>query len=157
MKTTRKLVVAVGIMLAAASVVAAQDDWSFEVTPYFWAAGIEGDVEVHGHKAEVDEGFDDLFDAVDLAGGLLTVARRDRFVILGQFDYLGLDTDKLDDVPVRGSLETDAFIGALAAGYQFDGPFEDSTIDLMGGVRYTWMENDLDITGVEAARQAMIL
>lgn len=149
METVCKVIAVAGILLIAASAATAQDEWNFEVTPYFWAAGLEGDVEVGGRKVDVDVDFDDAFDAIDAAGGLMTVAQRGRLVVFGQFDYLGLDTDELgSDAPAGGSLQTDLFVGALAIGHRFDGPFKGSTIDLLGGVRYTWMENDLEITGV---------
>jgi len=129
-------------------VVTAQDEWSFEVTPYFWAAGIEGDATVQGRDVEIDESFSDIFDAVDAGGGLMTVAQQGSFVVWGQFDYVGMDTDQLDPAPAGGSIQTDSFLGALAVGFQFEGPFEGSTIDLLGGVRYATIENDVTIKGV---------
>jgi len=148
MKTGAKAIVVVGILLAATSVVAAQDEgWNFEVTPYFWAAGIEGDVTASdGTKYDVDMDFDDLFDAVDAGGGLMTVARSGAFVVFGQFDYVGMDSDELDPAPAGGSIQTDSFLSELAAGFQFR-PFARSTIDLLGGVRYAWINNDIDVTG----------
>jgi len=148
MKTERKATVVAGILLAVTSVVTAQDKWNFEVTPYFWAAGVEGDATVQGRDVDIDAGFDDIFDAVDAGAGLMTVAEQGSFVILGQFDYVGMDTDQLDPAPVGGSIQTDSFLGALAAGFQFEGPFEGSTIGLLGGVRYATIENDLTIKGV---------
>lgn len=156
MKMKTKAMAAAGILLAAASVVIGQDDkWNFEVTPYFWAAGIEGDATVHGRDVDIDVGFDDIFDAVDAGGGLMTVAQRGSFVVFGQFDYVGMDTDQLDDVPARSSIQTDTFLAALAAGVQFRGPFERSTIDLLGGVRYAWIRNDVEITGVGSAEDSL--
>ncbi len=149
MKMGMQTVIAAGMLLAAASAVMAQDDqWSFEVTPYFWAAGIDGEATVGGNHVDIDADFDDLIDAVDAGGGLMTVVRRDRFVVWGQFDYVGMDSDKLDNAPARASLQTDTFLGALAVGLQFDLPLKGSTIDVMGGVRYAWIKSDLDITGV---------
>ena len=148
MKTARNVMAVGGILLAVASVVTAQDEWSFEVTPYFWAAGVEGDAEVQGRDVEIDESFSDIFDAVDAGGGLMTVAQRGSFVVWGQFDYVGMDTDQLDPAPAGGSIQTDSFLGALAVGFQFKGPLEGSTIDLLGGIQYATIENDLEITGV---------
>ncbi|HNY80264.1 MAG: outer membrane beta-barrel protein [Sedimentisphaerales bacterium] len=148
MKMGMKVLATVGVLLATASVVVAQQrEWSFEVTPYFWAAGIEGDATVQGQDVDIDVGFDDLFDAVDAGGGLMTVAQRGSFVVFGQFDYVGMDTDQLDPAPAGGSIQTDSFFGAVAVGFQFKGPLKNSTIDLLGGLRYAWMNNDLEITG----------
>jgi hypothetical protein len=155
MKIGRNVIVAVGILLAAVSMVTAQEEkWSFEVVPYFWAAGVEGDVTIGGNKVDVDVGFDDIFDSMDAGGGLMIVGQYSRFVIWGQFDYLGLDTDQLDPAPAGGSIQTDVFLGALAAGVQFNGPFKGSTIDVLGGVRYATIDNDLTITGVGSASES---
>ncbi len=152
MKMGVHVMVVAGILLAPVSAVIAQDDkWRFEVTPYFWAAGVDGEATVQGRHVDIDADFDDLFDAVDAGAGLVTRAQRGVFVVYGQFDYVGMDTDELDDAPAGGSIQTDTFLGALAAGLQFDLPLEGSTIDLLGGVRYAWIENDLDITGVGSA------
>jgi len=149
MKMGMKVMVTAGILLAAASAVIAQDEkWNFGVTPYFWAAGIDGEATVQGHHADINADFSDLFDAVDAGGGLMTTAQRGPFVIWGQFDYVGMDTDKLDNAPAGGSIQTDSFLGALAAGLRFDLPLKGSTIDVMGGVRYAWIKSDVEITGV---------
>ncbi len=150
MKTSRKVMAATGVLLVVASVVCAQEkEWSFEVTPYFWAAGIEGDFTTSDDtEYDIDMSFDDLFDAVDAGAGVMTTAQYDSYVIWGQFDYVGMDSDQLDPAPSGGSIQTDSFMGALAVGYQFAGPFKNSTIDVLGGVRYAGMKNEVDITGV---------
>jgi len=149
MKTGTQVVGVVGILLAASAVGMAQEErWGLELTPYFWAAGLEGDLEVQGNKVEVDAGFEDIVDAADAGGGLMAVATRGRLVAWGQLDYFGLDTDELDDAPAGGSVQSDSFLGALAVGRRFDGPFEGSTIDLMGGVRYARVEIEAEKTGV---------
>jgi len=156
MKTVRTAMTAASILLmAASSVVTAQDKWNFEVTPYLWAAGVEGDATVQGQDVDIDVGFDDILDAVDAAGGLMAMAQRDNFVVWGQFDYVGTDTDQLDPAPAGGSIQTDSFLGALAAGYQFKGPLKDSTINLLGGIRYAWIENDYEITGGSSGKDSM--
>jgi len=156
MKMGMKVMFMAGVLLATASGLIAQDDkWSFEVTPYFWAAGIEGDVTTaDGTEYDVDMSFDDLFDAVDAGAGFMAVARSNTFVVFGQFDYVGMDSDQLDPAPAGGSLQTDSFLGELAAGWQIQ-PFERSTIDLMGGVRYAWVKNEIDITGVGSGEDSI--
>ena len=45
---------------------AADGGWKFELTPYIWGVGIDGDVTVGG--TEVDTGFDDLIDNIGFGG-----------------------------------------------------------------------------------------
>jgi hypothetical protein len=60
-------------VLIAAPAFAADDEWKFIVSPYFWAAYMDGKVGSSGHVAEVDASFSDLWDQLE-------------FGALGQFE-----------------------------------------------------------------------
>lgn len=124
-----------------------ENDWSVEVMPYIWAAGIDGDITVRGHKGSVDLGFSDLIDAVDIAGALLGFARYNRFVAAMQLDYVATDTDNLDsdEQPQHARVETDMTMGTLAFGYAFGEPGTGNSLDLLLGVRYLSLDNDLTL------------
>lgn len=151
------LITAVATFVMAYGINAKADDslnkgWAFEFTPYLWAVGIDGDVTVRGQKANVDMDFNDLVDSVDIGGSFLGVARKDRFVMWTQFDYVGLDNNDLDNVPSDSRLKTNMLLLELAGGYQFNGPFKGSTIDAMIGLRYGSFENKLIIQDAKAKR-----
>jgi hypothetical protein len=112
-------------------------EWSFELTPLAWLAGVEGDGTLGGRHFEFDKGFSDLVDSVELAGGLLLTGQYDRYLVWAQMDYFSTDTDKLDvdEQPRIGSIETDMFLGEFAVGYQVDGWAEGQTFDLLLGAR----------------------
>lgn len=141
--------IAAGSVLCSSVAFAQEDAWGFEVTPYLWAAGIDGDVTIRGHEAEVDAGFDDLIDVVDIAGALLGVAYRNHFVMWTQLDYVATDTDELDadEQPAGGKLqlESDMFMGTLAFGYRLGEPNDRRTVDVLLGVRYLDVENELTL------------
>lgn len=149
----RRLSAVVGaavLMAASVSGFAAEPQgWKFEVTPYAWLMGVEGDVTVNGRKAEFDKSFSDLVDKVDFAGSLLAVAQYDRYLIWGQVDYFSLGTHNLDveDQPKGGAVDMKTFLGELAVGYQIDGWMEGQTFDLLVGARHLHLENDLEIYG----------
>ena len=105
--------IAVSSVLGSSAAIAQENAWGFEVTPYLWASGIDADVAVRGREGEVDLKFDDLIDAVDIAGALLGVAYYNRFVVWTQLDYMSLDSNELDsdEQPARGRLESDVFMG----------------------------------------------
>lgn len=130
-----------------------ENEWSVEVTPYIWAAGIDGDITVRGHKASIDVKFDDLIDAVDLAGSLLGIARYNRFVTWTQLDYVGTDTDELDNHPAGGRVESDMFMGTLAFGYTFGNPSDRHSLDLLLGARYFSLDNELTINSLGRFKQ----
>jgi hypothetical protein len=125
------------------------DGWKFEITPYLWAAGMEGDVTINGQKADFEKSFSDIVDAVEIGGSLLGVIQYDRFLLWGQADYFELDTDEMDieDRPQGGRLECEQTLLELAAGYQIDGWMEGQTFDILVGVRSLSMDTDLTVEG----------
>lgn len=144
-------VVAVVVMMAASAAKAEEPKgWKFEITPYAWLAGIEGDMTVNGHTAEFKKSFSDLFDYVDWGGSLLGVAQYNRYLAWVQADYFSLRTGKLDvdQQPQHGRLDSKLFLGEYAVGYQVDGWAEGQTIDLLVGGRTLRVENTLEVYGV---------
>ena len=65
--------------------------WEFRLTPYFWAAGLDGTVEAaRNTTAHIDMSFSDIWDDLDV--GVLTAfeARRGKLSILSDVIYLKL-------------------------------------------------------------------
>src|SRR5262245_22024120 len=62
------------LVLTTASIARAEDDdpnaWHVTVIPYLWAAGLYGDITVHGVSAHLDASFADLLDHTDTLVGL---------------------------------------------------------------------------------------
>ena len=133
-------------LLTAGSVQAAEDSgWKFEVTPYAWLAGLEGDLTIANREVEFDKSFSDLFDATELAGSVRLGAEYNRFLVGGMLDYFSMSTDELDvdDQPNRGSIDSDLFLAEVAVGYRVDGFAEGQTFGVMVGVRSTQIDNKL--------------
>lgn len=118
--------------------------WAFEVTPYFWLAGIDADVEARGQKAEIDADFGDIVDFVDLAGSVLATGNYDRWLVWTQLDYFGFGDQDDTTLAQRIKIDIDQTIFTGAAGYELDGPFENSKIGVLGGVRWIYMDAELD-------------
>lgn len=130
--------------------------WKFEITPYMWAAGLEGDVTVNGQTADFEKSAGDLMDALDIGGSLLGIVQYDRYLVWGQVDYFSLSTDEMDveDQPQGGSLDSEMVLGELAAGYQLAGWMEGQTFDILLGTRMLSMNNDLELAdGRVASRE----
>ena len=131
---------------------ASSDEWQFEITPYAFAAGLDGTVGVRGVKADVDADTSDVLDAMDIAGMLALEARKGKWAFL--FDGVFI---KLEGEGVR-SWSGPAGIGSLTGkleatsklqvyqptlGYRvMDGP---TKVDVLGGVRYNQLDVDLDL------------
>jgi hypothetical protein len=138
---------AAAFMLSAG---AADSDWSFEVTPYFWGMGIDGRVGVGSlPPAEVKMDFGDIWDDFESALALLGVARSGPWMILGDFSYL--DTQSKEHLPAASvTLDNDTTIAKLAAGYQVKSDLP-MLADVYAGARYSRFKTGLDVSGVGSA------
>lgn len=125
------------------------EGWSFEVTPYIWFAGIEGDITIDGKTADFEKDASDLLDMLDVGGSIRIGAERDRFMIGALVDYFSMSTSKLDveDQPQGGRLDTDMMMIEGAVGYRVDGWAEGQSFGLMVGVRHLQIDNELKLTG----------
>ena len=45
----------------------ASKNWTFELTPYFWAAELDGDATLRGRTGPAEASFSDLADKLDIA------------------------------------------------------------------------------------------
>ncbi|APG26822.1 hypothetical protein A7E78_02530 [Syntrophotalea acetylenivorans] len=132
---------------------AAAGGWKCEIAPYMWGVGIDGDITVKGTKVEVDVGVEDLIDKVDFAGGLLAVVQKGRWVNWLQVDYFEISDDE-NVGKIEGSkveVESDTLLLTVATGIQVDGWKKGMTFDILGGLRYTRMDNELTISGNASA------
>ena len=140
------------LVLATTSIARADEDdpnaWHLAFTPYFWAAGMYGDVTVKGVNAQPDASFIDLLDDTDTLVGLqghLEVTRG-RFGVYGDFFYV---RTKVEDAGTTGlDLQTRMWFGEFGIQYRLVDTTIDRvpgiTFDLYGGGRYTSLELDLD-------------
>jgi hypothetical protein len=65
-----------------------EEGWTFSVAPYFWAAGISGEVGQFGlPPVDVDASFSDIFDHLDFGAMAIAEARYDRYSIFGDIMY----------------------------------------------------------------------
>lgn len=131
----------------------AEDDrWQFQLTPYVFAAGLEDTLGVRGVEADVDVDFSDILDHLDLALMGAFEARRGRWGILfdGLYTKLSGEASRSWQGPLgigsaTGTLEvtTRMQVYQLAAAYRIGTRIP---IDLIGGARYTEIDNALDLT-----------
>ncbi len=151
MKTARLGMVAGALTMAVCvgALAAEKEGWKFSVTPYVWLAGMEGDITVHGQKAEFEKSFSDILDFVDLGASVRFGAEYDRFIVGALVDYFSLTTDALDteDRPEGGSFDAKTLLLEGAVGYRVDGWAEGQSFGLMVGVRSLQMDTDLEVYG----------
>ena len=124
--------------------IAAEREWMYEITPYFWAPGLKGDVAVFGPPAPtvgVDVKFHELFDAIDwsefppvfMGYGEM---RNDRFGVFADLIHFALAVDGNTPGPVFSSvdLKLKATIATAAGSYRIIEAAE-SHLDVLAGAR----------------------
>jgi hypothetical protein len=128
------------------------DSWQYEFTPYLFAAGMDGTIGVRGVEADVDLSFSDILDNLDQGFMGFFAARKGRWSYSLEGVYMKLEdegsksvTGPFGQVSVDGALKVTSkmniYQGTL--GYRvFD---EGTTVDLLGGVRYTKLEADAEV------------
>lgn len=123
-------------------------EWQFQVTPYLWIVGLSGNGGIGNLVVDVDSGV--TSSDIHLNFGFMATfeARKDRWVILTDFQYSNLGTDNPTPGPLF--LEAQADFKTLVidpeVGYRVvDAPEKGAYIDVLGGIRYWRVEADLTL------------
>jgi hypothetical protein len=132
----------------------AKSKWEFHVIPYFWMAGIGGDVTVRDIEADVDIKLGDVLDHLDYGGELHLEAWRGNWGIFLDPTYLKLSADGEGTGPIGGSIDVDIdleeWLVEFGGLYRFAkwplGKDEGRALSLeaLGGVRYWYLKGKLD-------------
>ena len=145
--------------LAGAAPAAAQEEtgsakkWQFEVTPYFFAAGLDGTVGVEGVTGTVNMGVGDILDRLDSAFMGLVEARTGDWGVLfdGMYVHLKDESTKTwqspgGSVTITGEVVGDATQRVYGIGLARRVVDAGSMVDVVFGTRYTNVESDLKLT-----------
>ena len=131
------------------------EDWQFQVAPYVWALAAEGDATVKGRTFDVDLSFKDIVEELNYGVMLDGEARKGRVGVIANILYANLgDEENVGGIKIDPDINL--FWGSFAGYYRL-GPWDlDSAagddgpqliIDPYVGVRYTYLDVDLDIGG----------
>jgi hypothetical protein len=125
---------------------AAADEWQFQVSPYFWLAGLHGTTGTQNRTTQVDESFSDIFHSLKFAFMGTFEARKDRFISLTDLEYVSLEDDRATPGPFFGSANAKikTFIFDPEVGYRvFHDPDKGSFVDILGGIRVWHVSTDI--------------
>lgn len=166
MRTCRiPILAAIGTCLLAGSAMAAdiyspmtpelkqvttESGWTFAFSPYFWAAGLSGDVAQFGlPEAHVNASFSDIFDHLDFAAMAIGEARYGDYSIFTDLMYTKISGQRGTPRGILANsvdLSTQTFAGFLGAGYTI---YEDSQarVDIAAGLRVWSVESEFSFHG----------
>jgi hypothetical protein len=127
------------------------DDWSMEIAPYVWAAGLEGDIAPfpRAPASEVDVSFKDILKHLDMAGMVFAKLRYQRFAGYADLIYTSISADV--DTPLGvlfddADAENDIFIGTFGGAYRAI-ESEHASLDLLVGARVWSVDVGLELHG----------
>ena len=133
------------------------DEWHFTATPYLWLAGIDGDVTVRGFESDVDVNFGDIVDVIDFGAIGHFEAKKGRWAIMSDLVYLKVSENADTPGPIISDIDVEVDTLVLEVGgaytvYETDSNFFNKPMSLavLGGIRYTHLEVDVDITAMPA-------
>lgn len=144
--------------------IAERPDWAVQVTPYMWAAGLDGHVSPfrRGPTIGVEKSFSDVLDDLNFGGFVNVWGRYERFVFAGDVMYVNTtDSHGAGPLPaftlpngihvpagveIDADVDTKQFTATLMGGYRvIDTP--QFTLDALGGARFWHISNDVTLTG----------
>ena len=140
-------------------------DGALQVTPYLWAAGLEGRISPfqRGPAIGIDKSFSDVMDSLELGGFVNLWLRRERFVLSGDLMYVstrdGHAFGPLPPLPapvppgtvLEGQVDSRQFSATLQGGYRVvDTP--DFTLDVLGGFRTWRLSNHVTVSALGVSR-----
>lgn len=142
--------------------------WALQITPYMWAAGLEGNISPfrRAPTIEVEKSFSDVMDDLNFGGFVNIWGRYSRFVFSGDAMYVdttdshgtgplpALQIPGLGMIPpganVDAEVDTKQFMATLQGGYRvFD--TAELTLDALAGARFWYISNDVSVTASHPA------
>ncbi len=97
------------VLVTALPVTATAQEWDFELAPYLWAAGIDGELSVGQRTGEFSVGFDEIVNVLDGAIILRFEGRRGKHGFFSDIVSMQLDPDTGRDGiggPIGAEIET---------------------------------------------------
>ena len=129
------------------------DKWEVEVTPYFWAASLRGDVMVKGLDANLNLSFLDLAEYLDVGGMAHMEIRKGDWGIFTDGMYMKLSATGDAVAPraglVGGNVKIEEWIVELGGMYRIGQWTPDErkvSLDVLGGGRYWDLKGTLNFS-----------
>lgn len=126
------------------------DNWAFAISPYFWGAGLSGNIgQFNLPTVHLESDFSDILKDLDFAFMAMGEARNDRLSIFGDVMYTKISTGS--GTPrgiIAGSvrLKSETFSGLIGAGYSVL-QSERGNLDLVAGVRVWYAGSKVSYAG----------
>lgn len=126
-----------------------EEKWSFQVTPYIWAAGLGGEIRPFTGAPTLGfrKPFKDVLKDLNSAFFVTAAAQRGQLVLLGDFSFSDVSRSGTvpPGVPARGGLRQ---VSLTLAGGARVVETDHATLDIIGGFRTWQLRGSVDVTAV---------
>lgn len=162
MKQRLRILAAAAAVSASASAAAAEP-WSVSVSPYVWAASLDGKATLAGFRTHVDVPFSDAFDHLDLAALGEVEVRKGRWGLYldGQYVKTSQDEELLAQELGLGIVKAGAMGGVFyriydspQGGDTVNGEPRRFVVEPMVGVRWTKLKADVEVLNLRTSKKA---
>lgn len=155
---TASLLLCSGMVSAARAQSTAADNWNWSIEPYFWGAGLSGQVAAIPGLPTVDMNASpsDILRHLKFGGMVAFHGNTGRFGIAGDAQYIELTATGTPQGPLYSSADVDSknTVLTLMGEYQLNASTT-SELWLGGGVRYWSVQTDINLAaGLAPARSA---
>ena len=121
------------------------NSWNFNVTPYLFAAGMDGEISFLSQSIPVDAEFSDLLDHLSFGAMLNAEANKGKWTIMTDVVYMKLKNDaEILNGQGTAKAELEQIIFELGGGYTFieEGKF---SVDVIAGARFFNLDSSLTL------------
>lgn len=135
----------------SAAAPAQAEAWAFSISPYFWAAGLSGDIAQFHLPATVhiSPDFDDILRNLDFAAMVMGEARKGRVSFVGDIIYSKVSIDRATPRGVIAdttAVTSETFSGMIAAGYSL-ALGEAGHLDIVAGAKVWSVSSTVSLVG----------
>ncbi|MCV9998825.1 DUF481 domain-containing protein [Pararhizobium sp. YC-54] len=127
-----------------------ESGWTVTITPYFWGAGLRGDLGVINlPTVQTDASFGDIWNHLDFAVMAMGEARNGPYSVFADAIYIDLSGNAATPrglLADEASIDSKTFAGLLGAGYTVLAD-EHGYLDIVGGVRIWSAETTIRLSG----------
>lgn len=138
----------IAVLSAAVAPAQADEPWQFQIAPYVWIAGLDGDVGVLPGvpPSSVDASFSDIVDNLDFAFMLAGEARKGRAGFLADILYMDVGATGATPGPLFSTAKMDSqVLLATVAGFWRPWGDESASLDVIAGARFWGVDTKLTL------------
>jgi hypothetical protein len=125
---------------------AADDEWHFVFSPYFWMAGLHGTTGGPNRTIAVDERFTEIFHSLKFAFMGVFEAHKGKWAMQTDVEFVSLGDDKATPGPLFSSADAKikTFVFTPEVGYKiYNDPDKGNFVQVLGGARIWHISSDV--------------